>query len=61
MKKKFKVRMNCICFDDVVVLAENKKEAREIAEKHAQCPQGDMEFCEFLDVEDSEGVDYENY
>ncbi len=59
--KKFKVRMNCISFEDIVVLAENEQGARALAEKHCQCPQADMEFGEFLNVEDWDKVQYEDY
>lgn len=52
--KKYKVRMNCSSFDDVVVEAENKDEAKDIALVHANCPQNGMEFAEFLDVEDGD-------
>ena len=61
MKKKFKVRMNCISFVDLVILAKNKKEAREQAEKSAICPQDDMEFVEFLEVEKNDKIDYEAF
>ena len=50
--------MNCTDFDDVVVRAKNKKEAKEQAEIYAQCNQGGMEFGEFLEVE--EGDEPEN-
>ena len=61
VKKKFKIRMNCISFQDLVILADNKKQARKEAEKAASCPQNDMEFGEFLDVEEGDKVDYEAY
>jgi len=57
-KKLYKIRMNCTDFDDVVVRAKNKKEAKEQAEIYAQCNQGGMEFGEFLEVE--EGDEPEN-
>ena len=60
-KRKYKVRTNCIQFVDTVVLAENKEKAKEIAVHHAQCDgSSEMEFVEFLDVEDYDKVDYED-
>jgi len=56
--KKYKVRMNCLSFHDVVVLAKNKEEAKDRAFHLSQCPQGGMEFGEFLPVE--EGDEPEN-
>lgn len=56
--EKYKIRMNCSSFHDVVVKAENKEEAKREAEVHAQCPQNGMEFAEFLEVE--EGDEPEN-
>ena len=61
MKQKYKIRMNCVSFTDLVILANSKKKARELAEKYAQCPQDDMEFGEFLELEDKDEVDYEDY
>ena len=55
--KKYKVRMNCSSFHDIVVNANNKEEAIEEAERHAQCPQMGMEFGEFLEVEDGEDAE----
>lgn len=48
--KKYKVRMDCSSFDDVVVLANSEKEAKELAQIYCQCPQNGMEFAEFLPV-----------
>ena len=56
--KLYKVRMNCTSFDDVVVRAKSKEEAKEQAEIYSQCPQEGMEFGEFLEVE--EGDEPEN-
>ena len=56
--KLYKVRMNCTSFDDVVVRAKSKEEAKEQAEIYSQCPQDGMEFGEFLEVE--EGDEPEN-
>jgi hypothetical protein len=54
---KYKLRFNCSSFHDVVVEANNKKEAIQIGYTKAQCPQNGMEFAEFLDVEDDDEVD----
>ena len=51
---KYKIRMNCSSFHDVVIKAKNKKEAIEEAEIIAQCPQNGMEFCEFLEVDEND-------
>jgi len=52
MKEKiYKVRLNCASFVDVVVVAHNEKEAKEIALNSAQCPNNGLEFGEFLEVE----------
>ncbi len=55
--RKYKVRMNCSSFQDIVVNANNKEEAIEEAQRFAQCPQNGMEFGEFLEVEDGEGAE----
>jgi len=53
--KKYKVRLNCNSFVDVVVLANNKKEAINEAYRCADsCPQNGFDFGEFLDVEDDD-------
>ena len=57
-EKKYKVRMDCTSFHDIVVLAKNEEEAKEKAGLVAQCPQHGMEFNEFLDVEEGDEVDY---
>jgi hypothetical protein len=49
--RKYKVRMDCSSFEDVVVLANSEKEAKELAQIYCQCPQNGMEFTEFLPVE----------
>lgn len=49
--KIYKVRMNCVGFDDVVVRAENEEKAKEEAHRFSQCPANEMEFGEFLEVE----------
>lgn len=59
--KKYKVRVQCVSYQDVVVLAPNKEKAKELAVHHAQCPQNDMEFCEFLPLEKWDKVDYTYY
>jgi len=59
MKKKFKVRCNCISFQDIVILASNKENAKKLAVKMSQCPDGDMEFGEFLELEDWDKAEYE--
>ena len=56
--KKYKVRMNCSSFHDVVVEASSKEEAKDKAISHAQCPQNGMEFGEFLPVEKDDEVEY---
>ena len=52
--KKYKVRMNCSSFDDVVVEAKNKEKAISEAYIYCQCPQCGMEFGEFLPVEEGD-------
>lgn len=54
MLKKYKIRMNCTSFHDIVVEAKNENEAKEEAQIIANCPQNGMEFCEFLKVEEEE-------
>lgn len=36
-KKKYTVRVNCPCFEDIDVIAKTDKEAIEIAEHEFQC------------------------
>lgn len=55
--KKYKIRMNCASFHDVVIEAENKEEAKKQARVECQCPQDGMEFGEFLKVEKDDEVD----
>ena len=51
--KKYKIRLNCTSFVDVVVQATNKKEAKSEAFRLAPpCPQEGFDFCEFLDVKE---------
>jgi NAD-dependent dihydropyrimidine dehydrogenase PreA subunit len=56
--KKYKVRLNCNSFVDVVVLANNKKEAINEAYRAYRCadscPQNGFDFGEFLDVDDND-------
>ena len=52
--KKYKIRMNCSSFQDVVVEAKNKVDAITEAELHCTCPQNGMEFGEFLEVEEED-------
>ena len=52
--KKYKIRMNCSSFHDVVVKAKNKTEAITEAQIIAQCPQNGMEFGEFLEIEEND-------
>lgn len=55
---KYKVRMNCISFRDVVVEARNKKEAREAAEKTRPiCNDAGFEFEGFLPVEEGDEIE----
>ena len=54
--KKYKVRMNCSSFHDVVVEAKNTMEAITEAQIVAQCPQNGMVFGEFLEVEEGDEV-----
>lgn len=49
--KKYKVRLNCASFVDVVVVASSEQEAISEALILAQCPQNGLEFGEFLEVE----------
>ena len=57
-EKKYKIRMNCSSFHDVIVMATTKKEAKEKAFDQSRCPQNGMEFGEFLEVEDGDEIDY---
>ena len=53
--KKYKIRLNCSSFVDVVVKAENKEEALNEAYRVApSCPQEGFDTPEFLDVEEGE-------
>ena len=52
--RKYKIRMNCSSFHDVVVEAKNKNDAIDEAHRVCQCPQNGMEFGEFLPVEKDE-------
>lgn len=53
--KKYKVRLNCSSFVDVVVEAKNKKEAiRQAFERRDPCEDMGMEFGEFLEVSEDE-------
>lgn len=49
--KRYKVRVQCTGFRDVVVTAKNKANARIQAEKigSGHCD-GEYEFCEFLEL-----------
>ncbi len=59
VKKKYKVRTNCIQFVDTIVLAESKEKAKELAVHYSQCDgSSEMEFCEFLEVEEGDVVQY---
>ena len=55
--KKYKLRMECTSFHDIVVEAKNKEEAISEAYLHCQCPQNGMEFGEFLEVETDDEVE----
>ena len=55
--KKYKIRMNCSSFHDVVVRAKNKMEAIAEAQIIAQCQQNGVEFGEFLEVDDNDEVE----
>ena len=50
-KKKYKVRINCTSFEDIVVEATSKDKAIDRAYILFQCPQEGGEFAEFLEVE----------
>ena len=58
--KKYKIRLNCSSFVDVVVMANNKEHAIGEAYRHApSCPQNGFDAPEFLEVEDGdEAVNY---
>ncbi len=48
--KTYKVRMECVSFQDIEIEASSKKEARLIAETHRlTCDDMGFEFGEFLD------------
>lgn len=57
--KKYKVRLNCVGFEDIVVQAKNKEEAKSEAGKIAgnNCSQPGFEFCEFLPVEEGDEIE----
>lgn len=57
-EKLHKIRMNCVSFVDVAVLAKTKKEAKEIARKmHLSCNSTEFEFGEFLEFDKFEAID----
>jgi hypothetical protein len=56
--KKFKIRLNCTGFTDVVVEAADKESAKFEAQRVASnCNNGEWEFCEFLKVEKDEEIE----
>jgi hypothetical protein len=57
--KLYKIRMNCLSFQDIVVKADSEEEAKIEAGNLCQCPQNGMEFGEFLPVEKDD--EPENY
>ena len=52
--KIYKLRFNCSSFQDIVVRAKSKKQARAIAQNIVKCPQDGMEFWEFLSIENGD-------
>ena len=52
--KKYKIRMECSSFHDVVVEADSKEQALNEAYSKAQCPSNGFEFNEFLPVEEGD-------
>jgi len=53
--KKYKVRLNCHSFVDVVVIAVNQKQAVSEAYRVApSCPQDGFDFGEFLEVSEDD-------
>ena len=49
--KKYTVRINCPCYEDIEVFATNEKEAEKLAISEFNCPGGAAEFCEILSIE----------
>jgi len=52
--KKYKIRMECSSFCDIVVEANSKDEAKGRAYDIALCPQNGFEFGEFLPLEEGD-------
>lgn len=48
---KYIIRVNCACFEDIKVEAENAVEAFSIAEKQFQCSGDSPEASEILDID----------
>lgn len=46
--KKYVIRINCPCFEDIEVEAKSEKEAIQMAIDEFTCPGGAAEFCEVL-------------
>ena len=56
-KKKYKVRIDCTSFYDVVVEASSEESAKDLAFMQFQCPDQGGEFCEFLPIEEGDEVE----
>ena len=48
-KKTYLIRVNCVSFKDFKVIAKNKKDAIDEAERYFQCDSTEGEFGEFLE------------
>ncbi len=46
--KKYTVRINCACYEDIEVEANNREEAKENALRDFTCSGDEGEFCEFI-------------
>ena len=50
--KKYQIRVNCACFDDIVVEAKNLEEAKELAENQFNCSANAPEASDMWEVLD---------
>ncbi len=46
--RRYKVRINCGCYEDIEVEANDKEQAKEEAIKLFSCQGNNGEFCEFI-------------
>ncbi len=52
--KKYIIRINCACFEDIEVEAKNKEEAIELAQLKFNCSGNSPEFGEILTINKEE-------